>query len=59
MSDETGNELFELQKKAKACEFYGETLIRWEKGEPVLIENTQKFKPKDFRSIVFQVVAVR
>lgn len=50
-------DLGELQRKAKSVEFYGETLIKWEKGEPVLIENTQKFKPKDF-AVVFQIVNI-
>lgn len=46
-------DLGELQEKARRAEFYGETIIRWEKGEPVFIEAVQKFKPKDFNYIVF------
>lgn len=49
--------LHEFQEKMKKDDFYGETLIKWEKGSPVLIEIHQKLKPKDFVNFfVVQVV---
>jgi hypothetical protein len=50
-------DLKEFQEKAKHEHFWGETLIKWENGEPVLFEVHQKFKPKDFPNLVIvQVV---
>lgn len=49
--------LHEFQERMKKDDFYGETLIKWEKGSPVLIEIHQKLKPKDFTNfILVQVV---
>lgn len=50
--------LQEFEEKMRRDVFWGETNIKWEAGRPVLIEVTQKLKPKDFASfIVVQVVS--
>ena len=45
-------------ERAEAERFYGEMVIRWENGSPVIVEVHQKFKPKDFE-VAFQVLVSR
>mgnify|MGYP001591992290 CR=1 FL=1 len=40
--------LSELQKKLETIHFWGDTNLKWQDGELILIETKQTFKPKDF-----------
>lgn len=53
ITDCTIIDLNELHKKARDGKFYGETIIKWEAGEPVFVEVHQKLKPKDFGRLIF------
>lgn len=48
-------DLSRLIMRAQRDGFYGEMLIRWEEGQPVMIEVHQKVKPKDFEDVVFSI----
>lgn len=45
-----------LQENARKQRFYGETVIKWENGEPTMLDVHQKFKPKDAERAIFFTV---
>lgn len=51
--DESKFDLEGVLRRAESERFYGEMVIKWEDGNAIFLEVIQKFKPVNFRKVIF------